>query len=563
MRRSAAADAAPDQRAERVGAAVAFLAVAVALGARLISVGVLPVAPDDAEYIGVGRRLLAAHAPNGIDGTLFTIRSWVWPLLVGGASHFGSDPFTGPRVLGVLLGLGALLGAVELGRRVGRALGALGVAAAVLVTPVLWEIALSTRVDVALLAGLIATLLLAIRPSPRRALLAGLVAGLTMLVKETSAPMVLLPLAWLGALPLADWWRLARRYVGAFVVTVAWWFVVVLVVRGEVFPFQGVAQAEQRSVPRRWSLDTAAIALVAAWVIAAVVLLLLRRRDVGARVTLAGFVAMVPATAIAWRQELAVRQFAPIALLGAVVLGLALAEVARRVLATVPGAWRTAAAVVLGAVALVLLAVPVVSVHVRTEPIAESPLDVTVARWIDARDAGRVASTFRYKAQVWARVGDHVTLRGIGFDDPTEFGDGSQYVWIDWANGQFHGLPREKLTRALTGADALVLSGRHRLGPIALARWLHSSGAAAGFEPTDASGRLDALDWARFYRLASPDLAKIPTIVTSNALSMMTDAQVGALGPVLVAGSPYGVVREADRIERLTGTRPPTMLAPL
>ena len=561
--RRAAADAATPGRPDRVAAAVAFTAIVVAVGARLVAVGVLPIAPDDAEYIGVGRRLWALHAPNGIDGTLFTIRSWVWPVLVGGASHIGGDPFTGPRVLGVLLGLGALVGAVEIGRRLGRGPGALAVAGALLVTPVLWEITLSTRVDVALLAGLTATLLLASDPSPRRAVLAGLVAGLTMLVKETSAPMVLLPFAWLGALPRPDWWRRTRSYVGAFVAVVAWWFVVVLATRGELFPFQGVAQAESRSVPRTWSLDTAGVALVAGWVVAWIVLALWRRRDVGVRVALAGFVAMLPATAVAWRQELAVRQFAPVALIGAIVLGLAVAETVRRLLAAVPRSWRTVAGVAVASVALAVLVLPVVHVQVRAEAIDESPLDATVARWIDARDAGRTASTFRYKAQVWARVGDHVDLRGIGFEDPTEFGAGSQYVWIDWRGGQFHALPRVKLTRALDGADALVLSGRHRLGPIALARWLHGHGGSVGFEPTDATGRLDALDWARLYRLRTPDVGRIPTLVTSNALSRMTDAQVGALGPIVVAGSPYGVVREADRIERLTGTRPPTMQSPL
>ena len=120
-----------------------------------------------------------------------------------------------------------------------------------------------------------------------------------------------------------------------------------------------------------------------------------------------------------------------------------------------------------------------------------------------------------------------------------------------------------KLARAIEGADALVLSGRHRLGPIALARWLHGHGDDVGFVPTESTGRLDALDWARLYRLSSPDLGRIPTLVTSNALSRMTDAQVRGLGPIVVAGSPYGVVREADRIERLTGTRPPTMASPL
>ena len=62
-----------------------------------------------------------------------------------------------------------------------------------LMTPLFWLLVPSTLVDVALMAFTVVVLLVIARPTPKRMLLAGVLVGLTLLVKETSAPLVILP----------------------------------------------------------------------------------------------------------------------------------------------------------------------------------------------------------------------------------------------------------------------------------------------------------------------------------------------------------------------------------
>src|SRR4051812_44910943 len=74
----------------RNGVVALIVAIATIVGVSLIriaSLGFAPVAPDDAIYIGVGRSLWGLHEPLGLDNTLFTVRSWLFPLMTGGASR--------------------------------------------------------------------------------------------------------------------------------------------------------------------------------------------------------------------------------------------------------------------------------------------------------------------------------------------------------------------------------------------------------------------------------------------------------------------------------------------
>ena len=227
--------------------ALLLLALLGTLGLQIwwvVSHGVAPVAADDAQYVGVGRQLLSWHVPTSISGKTYTIRSWVWPALVGGSSRLISgDTFRGPMVLGVGLGGVGLLGAVTFAYRRHGGLAALACALVLGMTAVIPFVAASTRVDVALCALLVITLLVAAEPTNgRRVIAAGSLAGLTLLIKESSALLVLLPLAWLGAVAFAEWKRYAARFWGAFALTVAWWFVIVFVTRGDIFPFEGLEQ---------------------------------------------------------------------------------------------------------------------------------------------------------------------------------------------------------------------------------------------------------------------------------------------------------------------------------
>ncbi len=532
---------------------------------RVVAHGVLAIAPDDAEYIGVGRRLISFRSPTGIDGTLFTIRSWVWPLVIGSASRLGrGDPFRGPEILGVMLGASAVVGAVVFAYR--RAGGAAAICAALvlMITPVLWDVAASPRIDGALLALLVLTVLIAAEPSPRRVVVAGLLAGLTMLVKETSAPLVLLPLAWWGVVPAAEWRRWAVRFVAAFMLAVGWWFVAVLVLRGEVFPFQGLAQAARRAVPRAWSLDPAALTLIAAWVVGAIVLVVYRRRAVGIRVLLLAAVAVLPATTIAWVDEFALRQFAPVALFGALIVALALNAVGTRLsTAANRSALSRLVAVGLGVVALGAFVVPVARVGTHVRVFSAPPLDRDLASWLDEHTSGpqTVASTFRFKAQTWARVGERFTFEGLRFENPIDPPAAAPMVWVDWSAGSFHTLPRRELARATCRAATLTISGRHRPGPSALATWLARSGRPIGAVPVVGFGRRQDPAWVRVFALENFDPASIPTIVTTAAIERLSDAQLLRIGDVVIAGTPTTLTRTAHRIRSLGGLVPAQLVA--
>ena len=174
---------------------------------RVVTLGMEPVAPDDALYVGVGRALWNLQAPRRVDGIVFTQRAWAYPFLLGGMSRlfdggtFGGDPFTGARVVGWTLGTAALGLAVVLAYRHARGAGAVATAVVLLATPLLWTVVPSTLVDGTLMCFVVAVLLVVDRPTPGRMLAGGVLAGVTLLVKETSVLLVLLPLAYLGALP--------------------------------------------------------------------------------------------------------------------------------------------------------------------------------------------------------------------------------------------------------------------------------------------------------------------------------------------------------------------------
>lgn len=552
-------------RTDRALAVIALAAVLGFLAWRVLAHGILAIAPDDAEYIGVGRRLIAFRSPTGIDGTLFTIRSWVWPLAQGIASRLGpGDPFRGPQLLGVALGASALVGAVVFAYRRSGGAGALCVALVMMMTPVLWGVAASPRIDVALLALWMATVLIAAEPSPRRVVVAGLAAGLTMLVKETSAPLVLLPLAWWGAVPAAEWRRWAIRFAAAFALMVGWWFVVVLVLRGEVFPLEGLAQAAERALPRTWSLDPAALTMISAWVVGAIVLLVSRRGDVAIRVLLLATIAVLPATTIAWVDDLALRQFAPIALAGALILGLAISGVWTR-----GWAWaqqsseRRTVALVLAVVVFGAAIGPIVRVGTHVTVLSAPQLDRDLASWLDAHTSGpqTVAATFQFKAQTWARVGERVTFEGLRFENPRDAPTLAPMVWVDWSAGSFHALGRRELTRATRRAAMLEISGRHRLGPSAVATWLTKFGRPIGAVPAVGFGRRQDRAWIRVFALDHFDAARIPTVVTTAALERLSDAQVLRIGDVVIAGTRATLAKTDTRIRRLGGVAPQGLVA--
>jgi hypothetical protein len=533
---------------------------------RVVSLGHAPVGADDALYVGVGRQLWQLREPLTADGGTFTIHSWLFPLLTGGASHlfdgspFGSgDPFTGPRLLGWVLGTTALVLAVVLADRFARGWGAVATALVLLATPLLWTVVPSTMVDVALMAAVVAVLLVLDRPTPGRMIAGGVLAGVALLVKETSALLVLLPLAYVGAVPRPEWRRLALRFLVAFAVTVAWWFVVVLVIRGQVFPLEGFRQAASRDRPRAWSLDLSGVLLVAAFVAGWVVIAAGRRHEPRARLLVIAGLAFVPAAIVAWYKELALRQFSALALLSCVALGVAVVDAVSALLRRAPEGSARRAGVTVAVVVVALALVPVVLTQDRTA-LAESRsgIEEEIATWIvDRPGAPRVVSTFAYKLPVWSRVVGRATIEPLVFEARRDPPPLAPAVWADWHADRYNTLARAELARATRGADYLLLTGPHRLGPVALATWLETNGAAIGIVPAARFGSPEARSWAYGYRLDDPRVDKIPTVVSTTAAErMVAEDAFAPRGPTVIAGSRGGFVRlgraiPLDRYEQL------------
>jgi hypothetical protein len=517
---------------------------------RVVALGNAPVGADDALYVGVGRQLWQLRAPLTADGGTFTIHSWLFPLLTGGASHlfdgspFGSgDVFTGPRLLGWIVGTTALVLAVVLASRFARGAGAVATALVLLATPLLWTVVPSTMVDVALMAAVITVLLVLDRPTPGRMIAGGVLAGVALLVKETSVLFVFLPLAYLGAVPRPEWRRLALRFLVAFALTVAWWFVVVLVIRGQVFPLEGFRQAASRDRPRAWSLDASGVLLVAAFAVAWIVVAVGRRHEPRARLLVIAGLAFVPAAIVAWYKDLAARQFSALVLLSCVALGVAVVDAGAALLRRAPAGSARRASVVVAVVGVALALVPVVLTQDRTA-LAESRsgFEEEIATWVvDRPGEPRVVSTFAYKLPVWSRVSGRAAIEPLAFETRRDPPPLAPAVWADWHADRYNTLARDELVRATRGADYLLLTGPHRLGPVALARWLDEHGAAIGIEPVARFGPAIGRPWAVAYRLDHPRVEQIPTIVTTTAGTHLLEEDAFTPPPgAVIAGTAGG-----------------------
>ena len=548
-------------RRRRLDLTALVLSMAAVIGVslyRVVTLGFVPVAPDDAAYIGVGRAIWGLREPLGIDGSLFTIRSWVYPAMIGGASRFfGDDPFAGPRVLGWTLATLALALAVFYGFRLSRGLGAIATGLAILAAPLIWMTVPTTRVEVGLIASMMVLLLVMDSPSPTRMLIGGILAGLTLLIKETSAPLVILPLAYLGTMPRPEWLKLALRYVIAMGATVGWWFLVVLIAKGEVFPFSGISQASGRDIPRGWTLDPSGLLLVGLWIAAWIFLAITRRNDPRARILLLAVLAFLPAAFIAYQAGFAMRQFVPLGLLSSIVLGVAVADILTTAIRRVPrGAAQLAGAVVL--VIGVIAMVPVVLTQDRT-PIEESKgdLDEDLASYFAAMPGvPDVLTSFRFKAQFWARSEGDANLEGPVFDEEKPVPDFPDAVWVDASGRVYRVMPREDLEMRLRDAQYLVLSGPHRFGPMALATWLNKYGQTVGLTPVKQIGPADASTWAYIYKVDNPQVDKIPTIVTSDAVERVDESGTFTPeGPTVIAAT-RGWLKRYARKHPTDGTRP-------
>ena len=241
-----------------VAALVVLALLRVALG------GWAPLAPDDARYLYVGLSILDGHGPVTPSGSTFLLRSPVYGLaLATGSSLVGGDPLIGARLVALGLSLLALAGALRLGWLLAGPGGALGTAFALVAAALIWRLIPSLRIDLPQTAAIVATLLAIWRPTTRRWALGGVLLGLAILVKETALPLLILPVAFVGSVPPSRLARLSAVFVGAAVLTAGWWWLVVWLSTGQVFPLNALSVIEARDVDVALRVDRSTALLLA------------------------------------------------------------------------------------------------------------------------------------------------------------------------------------------------------------------------------------------------------------------------------------------------------------
>jgi hypothetical protein len=537
-------------RAVVVVPAVGLTVGLIALGLAQIARGWIPLAPDDARYLFVGLSVLDGQGAVTPSGGAYLLRSPVYGVALAlGSRLLGGDPLDGARVVAIAVSLLGLLGAVRIGWLAAGLGGAVGTAIGLVATPLIWQLLPSLRIDLPQTALVVALLLAAWRPTTRRWAAAGVLFGLVVLVKETVLPLAFLPISLIGLVPGATLRRLTVVYLGAALATAGWWWLVVWVSIGKVFPANALAVVEARDVEGALELSRTALPLVAAFVIGWIVVAWRARRELGPRLILAAGIALAPAVLYAIAQSLNARNFAGLAVLSAVAVGIAGATIVAmaRSRLTRPRS-RAVAALTLAAVVAFALAGPTLGQRAIRRPAPDRLTDELVA-WVaeHVEDGGRIVMSFREREEMALRRFGRtaVGLLGVLRVDPTA--PPESFIWMGLRGQQLFGYPRTAWVDGLTEPPAtyLLLVGPHPFTPTdLLASGLPGAPAEAhlpGLTPVttlDAGG--DHAD------ILAIDAEQVRAGTADVALHLAADAAMAWLDE---AGGP-------DAVRRLLGARP-------
>ena len=455
-----------------LGLVVALVVLALL---RILLGGWAPVAPDDARYLYVGLSILDGHGPVTPSGSTFLLRSPVYGLaLATGSSLVGGDPLIGARLVALALSLLAFVGALRLGWLLAGPGGAAGTAFALVAAALVWRLVPSLRIDLPQTAAIVATVLAVWRPTTRRWAVGGVLLGVAILVKETALPLLILPVALVGSVPPSRLARLAAVFIGAAILTAAWWWLVVWVSTGQVFPLNALSVIEARDVDVALRIDRSTALLltiaVAGWVLVA----WRARRAVGARILAVAAIGLAPAALYAASLGLNARNFAGLAVLSAVAVGAGgawlVADLRERRSVGTPTIRRLATIGLVG-VAIVAAAAPVVGQRDAGRP-APDRIGDELAGWLASNAPGgaRIVMAFREREQMALRLfGDaDVAILPIARVDASEAPE--TYLWMGLRDRQLFGYRRTAwaATLADTPADLLVLVGPHPFTPFAL-----------------------------------------------------------------------------------------------
>jgi hypothetical protein len=428
------------------------------------------IAPDDARYLYVGLSTLAGDGPVTPSGNLFLLRSPVYGILLAGGGQFAENPIDGARVVAALLALAALLAAIGLGWLIAGRLAAAVTAIAILAMPLLWGLLPTLRIDLAQTAGVLAVLICLARPTMNRWALAGLLLGLTVLVKETVLLLGALPIAAVGIVPGRQLARLWLVYVGAAAGVAGWWWILVWRQAGVIFPLNAVGVIERRDVGSDIRVDPYGIATVAIVVAAWLVVAGRARRNFGARLLAVGAACLVPPAAYATLNGLSTRNYAGLAVLSAVAIGVAVATLVGPFRARLPAdrLVRLVAVAVVAVVAVSFASIAQARVGDPTEP----QIPNQISAWLrDRVEPGeRVVMAFRYRELLAVQLFGAVEVPGlvvVRVDQDRQLAD---YLWIGLRDRQLFATRRDSwgATLGTAGTRYLVLAGPHPLTPTEL-----------------------------------------------------------------------------------------------
>lgn len=509
-----------------------------------------PLAPDDARYLYVGLSILDGQGPVNPSGTIFLLRSPVYGLsLAVGSSLVGGDPLVGARIVAVALTVLGLLGALRLGWLLAGPGGAVGSAIILIATPLLWRLIPSLRIDLPQTAIIVAVLLAVWRPSLSRWAVGGVLLGLAVLIKETALPVLLMPVALVGFVPLPRVARLAAVFVGAAVVTAAWWWVVVWLVTGQVFPLNALSIIEARDVDAPLRVDRSTVPLLVAIVAGWGLVAWQARHAPGARLLLVAAACLAPAALYAASLGLNARNFAGLAVLSAVAVGAGgawlvagLREQRGAGSAALARPARIVATFALAGVAVVALAAPVIGQRDvgRTPP---DHLADDLAGWlaVNAPEGGRIVSAFREREEMALRQFGRAEVAILPLERVDPAAPPDSYLWMGLRDRQLYGYGRAAWLTTLVDppADVLMLVGAHPFTPFDLTAEPSTAARlgltlAATLEADGDRAEIHRVDLA----MALAGTPDVPIHLSAAAASAWLDLGGGdaAIGRLLAAG---------------------------
>lgn len=375
-----------------------------------------PVFSDAGAYLYAGNSLITGHGLTAPDGNLFHPHGPVGPILIAASSQLiGTDPFTGPKLVIALIFLASLLGTVRVGQLLGGSLAALCTAVGLAAVPFIWSGLLEVLIDQPQLGLVIATILLLMTPTPTRVAAAGIVFGICILTKETIALAAVMPLAWIGAMPRREVQRIFAIFIGAMFLTAFWWWIVVWLDSGVVFPFDQLGRVASRSTERfgvgiEEGLTFLILILAWVWFIGR------ERGRAQARLVMLAGLGMILPSIIAVSNQLDFRQLLPISALTCIAGGVALAGWLKEESDSTRRVGRFRAFHLTAGVIITLALALTVRAQVVTQP--GEPLNLgTIVWWLNESTSPeeQIAITYAYRREILSRV-DHPLRIGTVID---------------------------------------------------------------------------------------------------------------------------------------------------